>query len=84
MHDQINKILADWDPVGVGFDLAKIEYIDYIPAIIENAKNEQALMKYLEQMLIDEMGLSYDQSNSVQYKMLKNICQEIFQICSNL
>ena len=82
MRNQINKLLAAWDPIGVGIGLADCEYIDYIPRIMENAKNEQTLMTCLERILIHDMGLSYDRNDPIQYESIKTVCQEIYSICN--
>ena len=39
--DTINKIVADWDPLGVGETIAEDEYAGYIPEIIQVMKNDQ-------------------------------------------
>mgnify|MGYP000764611519 FL=1 len=82
--DQINKVLINWDPIGVGADIAETEYIDYIPQIIKNATDESQLMVYLEQMLLNDMGLSYNKRNLVQYKTMQTVCTEIIHICKSV
>lgn len=82
--DQINKVLINWDPIGVGTDIAETEYIDYIPQIINNATDESQLMVYLEQMLLNDMGLSYNKLNPIQYRTVQSVCTEIFNICKNM
>ena len=32
--EMINRILAEWDPIGVGYELAIDEYRGYIPVIL--------------------------------------------------
>ena len=33
--EMINRILAEWNPIGVGYELAIDEYRDYIPVILQ-------------------------------------------------
>ena len=61
LTNKINDILTKWDPIGVGEEMAMDEYKEYIPMIIHYAQDRQKLINHLEKMLVDYMGLSYDQ-----------------------
>lgn len=41
-------------------------------------------MVYLEQMLLNDMGLSYNKRNLVQYKTMQTVCTEIIHICKSV
>lgn len=83
LTEQINRILAKWDPINVGVNLALDEYKGYIPMIVHYIQNRQQLMKYLEEILIDDMGLAYDHSNRIQNEDLQKICDDLIQIYQN-
>ena len=38
---------------------------------------------HLEKMLVDYMGLSYDQYNQRHFEELQNICDKLIEICKN-
>ena len=56
VSEDINHILAKWDPIGVGENIATDEYKGYIPMILHLLPNRQELMEYLENVLMNEMG----------------------------
>jgi hypothetical protein len=74
LFKQINGILIDWDPIGVGEDIAATEYIMYIPAIIRHSKSEVELMSFLKQLITKEMGLKYN----------NNLHADLLLVCQNL
>ena len=59
----INRILAEWNPIGVGYELAIDEYRDYIPVILQFCHDKKKLINYLQNILVNEMGLEYDGRN---------------------
>ncbi|MCD8093131.1 MAG: hypothetical protein LUF01_09990 [Bacteroides sp.] len=75
----INSILADWDPIEVGKNLAIDEYRGYIPLILHCSSDKKRLMSCLISILTDEMGLDYDLNNPKHYKELQIICEKILQ-----
>ena len=48
VSEDINHILAKWDPIRVGENIATDEYKGYIPMILHLLPNRQELMEYLE------------------------------------
>ena len=54
--EYINKILTEWNPLGVPDYIADVEYIDYVPVIMNNMDNVQSLCSCLEKLLIEKMG----------------------------
>lgn len=63
VSEDINHILAKWDPIRVGENIATDEYKGYIPMILHLLPNRQELMEYLENVLMNEMGLDYNSNN---------------------
>lgn len=54
----INKILAEWNPLGVPAEMAETEYYGYVDAIISNMHSKVELKSCLTQILTEEMGLT--------------------------
>ena len=77
--DTINKIVADWDPLGVGETIAEDEYAGYIPEIIQVMKNDQSLFEYLSQILANELGSGFDSTDMKHVEGLKSICDKIIR-----
>ena len=83
LTNKINDILTKWDPIGVGKEMAMDEYKEYIPMIIYYAQDRQKLINHLEKMLVDNMGLSYDQYDQRHSEELQNICDKLIEIYKN-
>ena len=76
----INGLLIKWNPFDVPEEIAKSEYIGYIPIIMENMINEEQLLDCIENILINKMGLDYNRNNDVQKKDLKRLCKKLMAI----
>ena len=70
VSEDINHILAKWDPIGVGENIATDEYKGYIPMILHLLPNRQELMEYLENVLMNDMGLDYTSNNKKKMKYI--------------
>ena len=79
--EKINQVLSEWNPIGVDKTIAIDEYRGYIPIIIKSANDEKTLMKCLTSILVNDIGLDYDSSNESHVKDLRQVCEEIMQIC---
>lgn len=77
--EQINRILADWNPIGVNDEIALDEYKGYVPLVIRNIDSKHDLMKCLENILVVKMEVGYDPRNKEHLKDLQMICGKIFQ-----
>ena len=75
LYSRINEILAEWDPIGVGKDIADLEYIGYIPSVIRHSRSEAELMMYLKHLLVNELGLEYNENR--HYADVKSVCRKI-------
>lgn len=80
VSEDINHILAKWDPIGVGENIATDEYKGYIPMILHLLPNRQELMEYLENVLMNEMGLDYNSNNKNHLYDLQKICNSLIEI----
>jgi len=57
LFQEINKILASWDPIGVGTPISDNEYKGYVPKIYRSSKDARKLREALCDIL-DELGMS--------------------------
>ena len=78
--EMINRILAEWDPSGVGYELAIDEYRGYIPVILQFCHDKKKLINYLQNILVNEMGLEYDGRNKKYNTDIQLICDRIIQV----
>jgi hypothetical protein len=46
--ENINQVLSEWDPIGVGETIATDEYRGYIPIILRSVNNKKTLIDCLE------------------------------------
>lgn len=79
-YEKINKILTDWNPIGVSSDISEDEYIAYIPRIIKEIGNENKLFECLKKILINDFGIEFDDNNIDQFCNLQDICQKLINI----
>ena len=77
--ESINQVLAEWDPIGVGEDIAIEEYRSYIPLILKSSECEHKLLKCLEG-IVTEMEVGYDPENKNHIQDLQRVCNKIIQI----
>ena len=75
--ENVNLVLADWNPMGVPDDIATDEYRDYIPTILATLKKKENLMKVLEDILTNKMGLEYDFQNKEHNEDLRKTYQKL-------
>jgi hypothetical protein len=73
----INDILMDWNPLLVNGKALTEEYLRYIPAIIKLRKSHEELVKYLEFILVSDMGLDYNLSDPIQKREILKIANMI-------
>ncbi len=77
---EVNRILAEWNPIGVDPDIALDEYKGYIPKVLKAMHSESSLMNCLEDILLNDIGLEYDLSNEMHVKDLQNVCRKLLSI----
>jgi hypothetical protein len=78
--ESINEVLAEWNPLDVTEHIAMIEYIGYVPLIIENMGNEMLLFNCIEDIITNKMELEYDRDNIVQKNDLETLCKKLMTI----
>jgi len=78
--ENINQVLADWNPIGVDIDIAIEEYRGYIPAILQSIEKRQQLMDCLEDILINKMEIGYDPLNKEHSEDLKQVCDKLIKV----
>ena len=78
--EYINKILIEWNPLGVPEYIADVEYIDYVPVIMNNMDNVQSLCSCLEKLLIEKMGFDKKTIHKFAQGELLSISQKIIEL----
>ena len=76
-YEKINNILSDWNPIGVPKSIASDEYRSYILAIYKIVSEHGDLLHYLQDMLINEIGVEFDRSNPEHISDLQRVCDDI-------
>lgn len=78
--ENINQVLAEWNPIGVGEFTAKDEYKGYIPLILKSIHDKQSLMNCLTDILVNNMGLDYNSSNKSHVENMEQVCKKIIHV----
>jgi hypothetical protein len=73
--ENINRILADWNPLDVPEFIALEEYKGYTPSILRSIERQE-LIHCLEDILINQLGVDYDSTNKEHLEDLQRICIE--------
>ncbi len=76
----INRILANWNPIGVPENIAIDEYKGYVPLILKSIESREQLEKCLEDILINKIGTGYDPANKEHLEDLQEICEKIIYV----
>lgn len=77
--ENINRILTEWNPIGVPAYIASDEYRSYIPAILHSIESHEQLKNCLENMLND-IGTGYDPANPEHAEDLHKVCKSILKV----
>lgn len=78
--ENINDILASWNPIGLDKETAKEEYKGYIPSILRTIKNRDGLIECIENILINEMEIGYDRTNELHLRDMEEVCDKIIRV----
>jgi len=79
LFENINRVLAQWNPIGVSDEIVEDEYKGYIPLILKFSKSKQKLIRCLENILINKMGVGYDPTNKEHLKDLESVCDKLIK-----
>ena len=60
LEKEINKILADWNPLSVPQYISEYEYVSYVPHLKLLGNNEYEIKKYLIK-ITKKMGITGDE-----------------------
>jgi hypothetical protein len=77
--EEINQVLIEWDPIGVGEEIARDEYRGYISNIIKTSGSKDAIMKCLEK-IVNELEVGFDFNDEKQIQDLQIVCNRIYQL----
>ena len=72
-YNFIKRILEEWNPIGVPEEIADVEYLDYIPCLLQNAQDKEKMEKQLVTIL-KYMGFN---NNYIHRKMVQKEIKEI-------
>jgi hypothetical protein len=75
-YKEINKILKEWNPLGVIGPALSDEYIGLIPSILEQ-KNESDLENFFTQKMSLRYGVVYEDLNIAEKEEFKTIIKRI-------
>lgn len=76
-EESINEILAKWNPIDVPENIAKTEYINFIPSIKRRINSEAELIYCLEDILTNKLELDYNSANPLHKEELKEVARKI-------
>lgn len=77
IFNSINSILAEWDPIGVGEDIASDEYTRYVPEIVRVIEARTDLYVFLKDVLVRQMELPFDESDARHVDDLRQVTSRI-------
>jgi|LauGreDrversion4_2_1035121.scaffolds.fasta_scaffold263082_3 hypothetical protein len=77
--EEINQVLSEWDPIGVGEEIARDEYRGYISNIIKSSGSKDGIMKCLEK-IVDELEVGFDVNDEKQNQDLQIVCNRIYEV----
>lgn len=77
--ENINRVLADWNPIDVPENIAIDEYKRYVPLILKSVENRQHLINCLEDILINRIGVDYDPTDKEHLEDLQQVCDKLIQ-----
>lgn len=78
--ENINRVLADWNPISVDEEIAIDEYKAYIPSLYRVIDDKDGLMKCLEDILINKMEVGYEPKNKEHLEDLQKVCNKLFKV----
>jgi len=78
--ENLNRILAEWNPIGVPYHIAAEEYKGYIPSLLQSIENRQQLRDCLEDILINKLEIGYDPTNKEHSEDLQQVCEKLIQV----
>ena len=80
IYENINEILALWNPIMLPKPIALDEYTRFIPRIMKNLSNKENLIKCLEDILSNELGLEYNPNNKTHSSDLEEVSQKFMAL----
>lgn len=76
----INDVLMEWNPIGVIGSVLMDEYVSYIPRLMKVKDNIELLVKELESILSNDLGMRYDSTDAQQRQELIDVANKIKSI----
>jgi len=80
IENEINDILAHWNPINVPYELAHDEYKSYVQTILKNGNNKDLLFECMCNITMSIIGSGFEITNEMHVNDLKQVCDEIFKI----
>lgn len=77
MFEEVNLILSEWDPIGVGSPISIYEYKQYVPTLIKHIESRIELEQCLINIIIN-LGLCYNSNDEIQKVDIQNIVDKLY------
>ena len=83
VKEDINNILAQWNPVEVPAFIAQVEYESYVNMILEHSESIESISRSIYEILNVYMGIDPSDIDETEIQMLsKEIYETICADCS--
>lgn len=79
LHEDINLILSNWNPLEVPMDIAKEEYKSYINCVLKAGTAYEAIKAELIKILTSDLGLNYDENDVYQRNDVEKVATEVLR-----
>lgn len=78
--ENLNEILADWNPIGLPNEVSKSEYLSYVQNLYNYKDDFLGLVKHLEFLMTQKMELYYDSDDILQKKEILFYAYKIYKL----
>lgn len=76
----LNKILTEWNPIGVPKRIAEDEYSEYVADLFNIESDLNSISEYLLNICVNSMGLDPDASAKTE---IKEVAKKIVSVLSD-
>lgn len=77
IYEEVNSVLARWDPLDVGPDLASDEYRAYVPRLVRNLGERGRLKAELEEILLSEIRCDFQHDDPIHMMSIEDLCNKL-------
>lgn len=78
-------IFNEWNPIEIDdcYDLNS-QYQDYVYGLYKHRNNYQDIVNYLEKILVEDIGLNYDNENLKHKNEVMEVARKFFEIIQDM